>query len=79
MNLPSHVTLVDVGPRDGLQNERQPVSTAHKAQLVALLQEAGLKEIDREVKVIVTEAAEFSQSSPEPDPSELWTDVLIEA
>jgi len=46
MNLPSHVTLVDVGPRDGLQNEKQPVSTAHKAQLVALLQEAGLKEIE---------------------------------
>lgn len=46
MNLPSHVTLVDVGPRDGLQNEKQPVSTAHKAQLVALLQESGLKEIE---------------------------------
>lgn len=46
MNLPSHVTLVDVGPRDGLQNEKQPVSTAHKAQLVALLQDAGLKEIE---------------------------------
>ncbi|MFN5047262.1 hydroxymethylglutaryl-CoA lyase [Roseateles sp.] len=46
MSLPSHVTLVDVGPRDGLQNEKQPVSTAHKAQLVALLQEAGLKEIE---------------------------------
>ncbi len=44
-----------------------------------LIDEAGLKEIDREVKVIVTEAAEFSQTSPEPDPSELWTDVLIEA
>ncbi|MET0519579.1 MAG: hydroxymethylglutaryl-CoA lyase, partial [Burkholderiaceae bacterium] len=40
------VTLVDVGPRDGLQNEKQPVSTAHKAQLVALLQDAGLKEIE---------------------------------
>lgn len=46
MALPTHVTLVDVGPRDGLQNEKQPVSTAHKAQLVALLQEAGLKEIE---------------------------------
>jgi hydroxymethylglutaryl-CoA lyase len=44
--LPSRVTLVDVGPRDGLQNEKQPVCTAHKAQLVALLQDAGLKEIE---------------------------------
>jgi hydroxymethylglutaryl-CoA lyase len=46
MSLPTRVTLVDVGPRDGLQNEKQPVSTAHKAQLVALLQDAGLKEIE---------------------------------
>lgn len=44
--LPTRVTLVDVGPRDGLQNEKQPVSTEHKAQLVALLQDAGLKEIE---------------------------------
>ena len=46
MSLPTHVTLVDVGPRDGLQNEKQPVSTAHKARLVHLLQDAGLKEIE---------------------------------
>lgn len=39
--------------------------------------EAALKAIDREVKDIVAEAAEFAQESPEPDPSELWTDVLI--
>jgi hydroxymethylglutaryl-CoA lyase len=46
MALPTHVTLVDVGPRDGLQNEKQPVATAHKAELVARLQAAGLKEIE---------------------------------
>ena len=46
MSLPSRVTLVDVGPRDGLQNEKQPVSTEHKATLVHMLQEAGLKEIE---------------------------------
>lgn len=44
--LPSQVTLVEVGPRDGLQNEKQTVSSADKAQLVALLQGAGLKEIE---------------------------------
>jgi len=38
--------------------------------------EAKLKELDREVKQIVTEAAEFAQHSPEPDPSELYADVL---
>jgi hydroxymethylglutaryl-CoA lyase len=46
MNLPRHVTLVDVGPRDGLQNEKEPVSTAHKVELVHRLQAAGLKEIE---------------------------------
>ncbi len=46
MALPTHVTLVDVAPRDGLQNEKQPVATAHKAELVARLQAAGVKEIE---------------------------------
>ena len=44
--LPTQVTLVDVGPRDGLQNEKQPVATEHKARLVQMLQDAGLKEIE---------------------------------
>lgn len=41
--------------------------------------EAALKAIDRKIKDIVSEATEFAQSSPEPDPAELYTDVLIEA
>jgi hydroxymethylglutaryl-CoA lyase len=44
--LPSQVTLVEVGPRDGLQNEAQPVSTGQKIELVHLLQAAGCKEIE---------------------------------
>ncbi len=44
--LPSHVKLVDVGPRDGLQNEKQPVDTAAKIELVHRLQAAGLREIE---------------------------------
>jgi hydroxymethylglutaryl-CoA lyase len=44
--LPSHVTLVEVGPRDGLQNEKEPVSTAVKVELVHRLQTAGLREIE---------------------------------
>jgi pyruvate dehydrogenase E1 component alpha subunit len=43
-----------------------------------LADEAQLKEIDREIKAIVAEAADFSQQSPEPDPAELYTDVLVE-
>jgi len=44
-----------------------------------LADDAQFKELDREVKAVVTEAADFSQESPEPDPSELYTDILIEA
>ena len=39
--------------------------------------EDDLKTLEKEVKDIVTEAATFSQESPEPHPDELWTDVLI--
>ncbi|MCU0773282.1 MAG: hydroxymethylglutaryl-CoA lyase [Ideonella sp.] len=46
MSLPSHVTLVDVGPRDGLQNEKQPVPTEAKVELVRRLVAAGLREIE---------------------------------
>ena len=46
MNLPTKVKIVDVGPRDGLQNEKQPVSAAVKIGLVHRLQDAGLKEIE---------------------------------
>ena len=45
-HLPARVKLVDVGPRDGLQNEKQPVPTAVKVELVQRLQDAGLTEIE---------------------------------
>ena len=44
--MPSQVTLVEVGPRDGLQNEAQPVPAAHKIELVHRLQAAGCREIE---------------------------------
>jgi hydroxymethylglutaryl-CoA lyase len=44
--LPSRVRVVEVGPRDGLQNERQPVATETKAELIARLTEAGLSSIE---------------------------------
>ena len=46
MNLPRRVKLIDVGPRDGLQNEKQPVPAVIKVELVHRLQAAGLKEIE---------------------------------
>ena len=46
MNLPFKVKLVDVGPRDGLQNEKGQVPAEVKIELVHRLQDAGLKEIE---------------------------------
>jgi hydroxymethylglutaryl-CoA lyase len=46
MQLPSKVKIVDVGPRDGLQNEKAPVPAAVKIELVHRLQDAGLTEIE---------------------------------
>lgn len=46
MTIPSSVKLVEVGPRDGLQNEKQPVPAAIKIELVHRLQDAGLTEIE---------------------------------
>jgi hydroxymethylglutaryl-CoA lyase len=45
-SLPHRVRLIDVGPRDGLQNEKQPVPAAVKVELVHRLQAAGLREIE---------------------------------
>ena len=44
--LPTSVTLVEVGPRDGLQNEAAPVSAEHKVELIHRLQAAGCREIE---------------------------------
>jgi pyruvate dehydrogenase E1 component alpha subunit len=63
-----------------MRAEHDPIDQAKQKLLErGIADEAKLKEIDREVKDIVAAAAEFAQDSPEPDPKELWTDVLIEA
>ncbi len=50
-----------------------------KARLIKekFANEDSLKEIDKEIKAIVAEAADFAQKSPLPPESELWTDVLV--
>ena len=45
-NVPAKVKIVDVGPRDGLQNEKMPVPAAVKIGLIHRLQDAGLREIE---------------------------------
>jgi len=64
---------------DSMKENRDPIATIR----VKMLTEAGvaeddLKGIEKEVKDIVNDAAEFAQSSPELPPEELWTDVLKE-
>ena len=46
MALPNNVHLIDVGPRDGLQNEQQTIATAIKIELVNRLVQAGLKKVE---------------------------------
>lgn len=63
-----------------VRREHDPIDTlAHKLLEAKVVTEDDLKAIDKEVKAMANEAAEFAQQSPEPDVSELWTDVLLEA
>jgi pyruvate dehydrogenase E1 component alpha subunit len=51
-----------------------------KADLEAAgIKEEELKAIDKDIRAIVNEAADFAETSPEPDPAELYTDVLVES
>lgn len=46
MEYPQHVTIIEVGPRDGLQNESSFVPSIHKIELINLLSDSGLKHIE---------------------------------
>ncbi|WP_421723642.1 pyruvate dehydrogenase (acetyl-transferring) E1 component subunit alpha [Bauldia sp.] len=59
-----------------VRDESDPIEMSRKRILDnGLISEDDLKQIEKDVRAIVVEAAEFAQSSAEPDPSELWTDV----
>ena len=65
---------------DKYRNERDPIDHVRKLLLDGkMTDEAALKVVDADVRKIINDAAEFAQHSPEPDPSELWTDVLVGA
>lgn len=61
-----------------MKDDRDPITAIKDMLQDRGVEEAEIKEIDKEIKAIVAEAAEFSQESPEPHPDELWTDVLVE-
>ncbi len=60
-----------------VREEQDPIENLKaKLKKAEYATEAELKTVDKEVRAIVNDAAEFSLASPEPDPSELYTDVL---
>ena len=65
---------------DEVRKTRDPID--HVEELLekhGWADEAAMKAVDAEVKRIVADAAEFARTSPEPEPSELYTDVYLEA
>jgi len=61
------------------RDHHDPIERVRALLGVQKVSDDDLKAIDKEIKQIVNEAAEFSQESPLPDPAELWTDVLVES
>jgi pyruvate dehydrogenase E1 component alpha subunit len=66
--------------REEVQDVREhndPIDHAAKALEKLGVKEEELKAIDKEIKDIVVEAAKFAEEAPEPEPKELYTDVLV--
>jgi len=61
-----------------MRQEHDAIEQVRHRLIEGGMSEEELKEIDKEIRAVVAEAAEFAQASPEPDPSELWTDVLAD-
>ncbi|OYV53453.1 MAG: pyruvate dehydrogenase (acetyl-transferring) E1 component subunit alpha, partial [Rhodospirillales bacterium 20-60-12] len=61
-----------------MRAEHDSLDAAKNALLADGVDEAALKKIDDDIKARVAAAAQFAQDSPEPDESELWTDILVE-
>ncbi|XCX40442.1 pyruvate dehydrogenase (acetyl-transferring) E1 component subunit alpha [Kozakia baliensis] len=62
-----------------MRRTRDPIEALRRVLTEAGTSEEEFKSIEKDVKAVVEDAVEFAQTSPEPDPSELWTDVLVEA
>ncbi|MFU7528613.1 pyruvate dehydrogenase (acetyl-transferring) E1 component subunit alpha [Qipengyuania sp. ASV99] len=67
--------------RDEVQEQREkfdPIERLKKTLIEGGHDESDLKDIDKNIRKIVTEAADFAESSAEPGPAELYTDILVE-
>jgi len=61
-----------------IRSERDCIDHVRRELGARGVSEKELKQVDDEIKKVVQEAADYAQSSPEPDPQELWSDVLLE-
>jgi pyruvate dehydrogenase E1 component alpha subunit len=65
---------------DDFKTKRDPIEHVKKLLIDGgSADEEALKVIDRDIRAVVSEAAQFAQDSPEPDPSELMTDIYLQA
>ena len=62
-----------------MRDKHDPIDAAKAELLTRGVSEERLKEIEKQIRSIAAEAADFAESSPEPDPPELYTDVLVES
>ena len=62
-----------------MREERDAIEAVRKRLLDAGAAEDELKAIDKEIKDVVNASADFAKESPEPDVSELWTDITVDA
>jgi pyruvate dehydrogenase E1 component alpha subunit len=63
-----------------MREDHDPISNLRDRLIEhKVLKEDEIRAIDKEIREVVTEAADFAQNSPEPDPSELYTDVYVDA
>ena len=65
---------------DKMRNEHDPIEQVSRRLIErGWVSEADLKSIDGEIRLVVNDAAEFAQTNPEPNPAELYTDVILAA
>jgi pyruvate dehydrogenase E1 component alpha subunit len=62
----------------GMREQHDPIDHARKQLLELGMAEDALQKIEADIRARAQDAADFAQQAPEPDPAELWTDVLAE-
>jgi pyruvate dehydrogenase E1 component alpha subunit len=62
-----------------VRDKSDPIEAAKRELEGMGVREEELKQLDKDIRAIVAESADFAEQSPEPDPGELYTDVLVES